>query len=218
MTTSAPATAPAQPAAGEPGRRERKKAATRQALHEAALRLTAERGLARVTVEDIAEAADVAPRTFFNYFPTKEAAVLAELAEVSRELTRRLADRPGDESPLAALTAVLVGWAERTPPEWCGLIRLVRADPHLRAASLSLWEDVQLALSQIVGERTGTDPERDLYPTLLVSAALAAQRAALSCWRQAGNRRPLPDVVREALSALAAGLPPPEARRPGERP
>ena len=59
-----------------PSRRERKKQATRQALHEAAFTLAEERGLTGTTVEAIAERADVAPRTFFNYFTCKEDAVL----------------------------------------------------------------------------------------------------------------------------------------------
>jgi AcrR family transcriptional regulator len=62
--------------AGTVRRRDRKKLATRRALRNATLQLVAERGFANVTIQDITEVADVAPRTFFNYFPSKESAVI----------------------------------------------------------------------------------------------------------------------------------------------
>ena len=80
------------------GRRDRKKQATRRALRNAALQLVAERGFAHVTVEDIAEAADVATRTFFNYFPSKESAVIGadpeRIEEMRASLLRGLTGRP----------------------------------------------------------------------------------------------------------------------------
>src|ERR1700689_2440924 len=90
------------------GRRDRKKQATRRALRNAALDLVAERGFAHVTVEDIAGAADVATRTFFNYFPSKESAVIGADPERAAEVRASLLGRPLGETPLEALRAVTV--------------------------------------------------------------------------------------------------------------
>src|SRR3712207_5762280 len=88
------------------GLRERKKLATRTALHEAALRLVAERGLDGVSVDDIAERADVSPRTFFNYFPSKDDAVLGLDTTAAERQAEAVRARPAGEPPLDALRAV----------------------------------------------------------------------------------------------------------------
>jgi len=109
----------------EIGRRDRKKHATRQALRNAALQLVAERGFAHVTVEDIAEAADVATRTFFNYFPSKESAVIGADPDRVVQLKSSLLARPLQESPLEAVGSVLVEYAATIEQELasCGRIR-----------------------------------------------------------------------------------------------
>src|SRR5699024_9663967 len=89
------------------GRRERKKMATRRTIRVAALDLALERGLENLTVEAISEAADVSPRTFFNYFPSKEDALVTDAAGLGEALAPRIVDRPADESPLHALRAVV---------------------------------------------------------------------------------------------------------------
>ena len=86
-----------------PGLRERKKAATRAALHEAAVRLAAEHGFDRLTVEAIADAAGVSRRTFSNYFSGKEEALFHGDAERLRRLLELLAEQPADELPWTAL-------------------------------------------------------------------------------------------------------------------
>src|SRR5205085_920037 len=89
------------------GRRERKKIETRRALADAALHLAAERGVDRITIEEIADAADVSVRTFFNYFPSKEAAIVAWDRERMAELHAAVRQRPDDEPPLESLRLVL---------------------------------------------------------------------------------------------------------------
>ncbi|HEY3604102.1 MAG TPA: TetR family transcriptional regulator, partial [Sporichthyaceae bacterium] len=89
MTTPVATTVPA--AEPHASLRERKKLATRRSLRRAALDLVTERGFAHVTVEDIAAAADVSPRTFFNYFPTKEAALFGADPDRITALRERIA-------------------------------------------------------------------------------------------------------------------------------
>src|SRR4051794_41797661 len=94
---------------GEPlGLRERKKRATRQALHGAALRLVAERGFDDVPIEDIAAAADVSPRTFFNYFGSKEDVIVNPDPDRVERLRGLLAEHTADEPPLDVLESVLI--------------------------------------------------------------------------------------------------------------
>src|SRR3954452_2536083 len=88
------------------GLRERKKLATRLALHRAALELVAERGLEHVSVDDIAARADVSPRTFFNYFSSKDDAVLGLDPDAMQRQVTELRARPAEEPPVEALRAV----------------------------------------------------------------------------------------------------------------
>jgi AcrR family transcriptional regulator len=98
----------------QPGRREQHKAATRQALQGAALRMFERRGYAATTVRDIASAAGVTERTFFRYFPSKEDLVLGEILDLIPVLQDHVRARPADESPYTAvLGALLAITAER---------------------------------------------------------------------------------------------------------
>src|SRR3954471_23045141 len=91
------------------GLRERKKRATRQALHSAALRLIADRGFDAVTIDDIATAADVSPRTFFNYFGSKEDVIVnPDPDRVERLRTALARHTSAEEQPLDVLESVLL--------------------------------------------------------------------------------------------------------------
>ncbi|NNN00541.1 MAG: TetR family transcriptional regulator, partial [Acidimicrobiaceae bacterium] len=91
----------------EVGRRERKRLKTHDELRRAALELSAERGLAKVTVEDIAEAADVSLRTFYDHFPSKEDAIVGFDESRVEHLRMALLERPEEEAPLESLRYVL---------------------------------------------------------------------------------------------------------------
>jgi AcrR family transcriptional regulator len=195
-----------------PGRRQRKKLQTRRALQAAALRLALERGARDVTIEEIADAADVSPRTFFNYFSSKEEALVArdpdEVARVRGALAARLAVEP----PLAALRGVLrelAGHLSERREEWLAHLSVVRSDPHVLAAHLAGWAELERELAAAVAERTDTDAERDLYPRLVVGAAVGAMRVAAMRWRDGDGGEPLEDLIDEAFDALGAGLPAP---------
>lgn len=204
----------------ELGRRDRKKLATYQSLRSAALRLVAERGLHQVTVEDIAEAADVSVRTFFNHFPSKEDAIVGLDPEWVVQLREALIARPAEEPPLVALRAVLGEMAspmvERSE-EWPLRMQVVRASPALLPRLLASFATFERALVEVVASRTGTDPDRDLYPVLTTAVAVGAFRAALASWRGSSGARSLPKLLDAAFSQVAAGLPAPDVAEKSTR-
>src|SRR6478735_7501972 len=182
--------------------RERKKLATRRSLRRAALDLVAERGFAHVTIEDIAAAADVSPRTFFNYFPSKEAALFGtdpELIPVLRERMIMVSDARTVADELGALGGDPVDWLRR--------MKGAHADSQLRAARAAQMAMVERAIAEGLAERLDTDPERDPYPSLLAATAAGAFRASLSFWAGLGGTVPLEHLIDQAFRALADGLP-----------
>ncbi|MEI4271225.1 TetR family transcriptional regulator [Klenkia sp. LSe6-5] len=195
------------------GLRERKKAATRAALHRAALELVAVRGLDGVVVDDIAEVVGVSPRTFFNYFSTKDEAVLGFDADELGELAAQVAARPAEESPVQAVRAVARTQAEGMAGDvdlWRLRMRVVDTHPVLLARLMAAFGHSEQAMAAVVAGRTGGDPH-DLYPQLLAGAAAAALRSALHHWLTTDFAAELPALVDEAWTSLAAGLPVPSA-------
>jgi AcrR family transcriptional regulator len=197
--------------------RERKKLATRHELRRVALQLVAERGFSNVTVEEIAEAANVSPRTFFNYFPSKEAVLFGagpDRAAATREAIVR--QSPG-EPVLTVLRSVMASQAREVaaeftelggdPVDWLSRMRAARTDPQLRAAHAAQMAAVERTMAEAIAERLGTDLERDPYPGLLAAMATGVFRSSMTFWGASGGTVPLDHLVDLAFRALADGLP-----------
>jgi AcrR family transcriptional regulator len=192
-----------------PSHRERKKLATRRAIHTAALELVESHGLAGATVEAIAEQAGVAPRTFWSYFSSKEEAVLDHDPDRAERLRLALLARPPDEDALASLQRVLEEDLTGRVTDRAQALRigdLVRQEPALRAAVSVTFERVEQALVSAIAERTRQNPERDLYPGLVVSAACVACKVALLKWTGLPGRPGLQTLLEEAFRQLGSGL------------
>ena len=198
------------------GRRERKKLATHRALATAARELALERGLDGVTVEEIADAADVSVRTFFNYFSCKEEALVGIDPGVLDELGAQLVDRPADEGPLEAVRAVLSSGVDDVAEavrRWSLRTELVARHPALLPRHLAGLAEIEDALVRALAARLGTDRRRDPFPAVVVAAAMATLRSVISWWEEAGRPGSLDAAVDRAFATLAAGLPAPRRRR-----
>lgn len=189
------------------GLRERKKRQRRRRIEEVALDLFEQRGFGDTTIDDIAEAADIAPRTFFSYFSTKEDVVLADYADRLARIIDRLDVRPIDEPPWSALRSAFASVAADYEAERPALVRrfeIMRVNPSVLARSLQLqvgWEE-----SVTEALRARTNDLDDLDTRLTAAAALAAMRSALGHWMATGHGAPLPTLFTACFDRLGAGL------------
>ncbi|NDZ80683.1 TetR family transcriptional regulator [Streptomyces sp. SID10853] len=205
--TTATASATPAPAAAPLGRRERKKAATRQAVADAALRLFLERGYDDVGIREIADAADVSTTTLFKHFPVKEALVFDEDADQEARLLAAVRERPRGRSIPAALREhalhhrrAAAGADDRFAP----FFDLVNSTPALRDYVQSMWLRHSRALALVIAEESGL-PADDPACAALAHFALEAPHAARGHDdpRQAITRAF--DLLENGWHAVAAG-------------
>ncbi|MGW4485818.1 acyl-CoA-like ligand-binding transcription factor [Amycolatopsis sp. NPDC004368] len=196
-----------------PSLRDRRRQETRTAISWAAIRLTVERGLAHVTIEDIATEAGVSPRTVNNYFSSKAEAIAARHHDRARDIADLLRARPADE-PLwtaiteAALTRFAADGGRSTPdPQWTQGLQLMVAEPALQGEFQKAHVAAEIALAQAIADRTGTDADHDLYPVLVATAAGGAIRAAMAHWARGDRPGSFSDVLRAAFGAVTVSLP-----------
>ncbi|MEV0372142.1 TetR family transcriptional regulator [Streptomyces sp. NPDC050636] len=172
-------TRPTTPTTPATGRRERKKAQTRQALADAALRLFLERGYDHVGVKDVADAADVSVTTLFKHFPSKEALVFDRETEHGADLVAAVRDREPGRSVLDGLHAHLRGLlvTVHEAAEFRTFRELVDGTPALSEYAHRMWMRHESALAEAIAEETGTTAD-DVTVRALAHYALVAPRLA----------------------------------------
>lgn len=192
-----------------PGLRERKKQRTRLEIERAALDLFEERGFDGTTIDDIAAAADIAPRTFFHYFPSKEDVVLADYRIRLDQIVGALKASTAGETPWPALRDAFLSVGadyEAEREELLRRFRIIQTTPSVAARNLLVqasWED---ALTDAVSEWLGLADRDDIRPRLMAGAALAAMRASLRRWLTDGGHSRLPDHIVSCFDLLGRGL------------
>ena len=191
----------------ELGLRERKKLERRHCIEAAAIDLFEANGFDGTTIEDIAAKADIAPRTFFYYFATKEDVVLADYTARLNLIIDKLGQQPEEIGCWAALRASFRVVASNYSAQRDQLVRrfdIMVENPSVYARSLHLqagWED---ALAEVLAERVGTN--NDIEARLMAAAALACMRSSLQHWLRTGHETPLPELIQDCFDRLATGL------------
>jgi len=186
-------------------RRQRKKARTRRELVEAAVRLIGERGFEGTTIEDITDAADVSPRTFFRYFASKEEVLFSEHPQNVDDLRKQLASCPDGEPLLVSVQKAMLTLADRFQANrdfHLMRIRLTRESQAVAACGLRIQQDWVRIISRSLAQRLGVDVRRDLRPTLIAGTANAAIRSALTRWEASGGREDLRELTSRAFRLL----------------
>jgi AcrR family transcriptional regulator len=188
------------------GLRERKKARTRRALQEAALRLIREQGYDATTVDQIAAAADVSPATFFRYFPTKEDVIIED--EYDPLLIQRWHELSPTGSPIRRVRAVIRStFSELTQSDIDAILertQLMYSVPQIKARVWDNWLRTQHIFDELVAEQLGTTPT-DLRVRTITGAMMGAIMSIFEIW-VADPSQDLVEMFDSSLALLEEGL------------
>ena len=197
-----------------PGLRERKKAATRKAIHDGAIRLFGEQGFAGTTIDQIAEAADVSRATVFHYFPTKESIVFGDAPQAIAALAALLEDAPEVVPAVREWLRGLTGWIE---PDLQLQRRLAREVPDIAAHRLRMLDGIEDVVAEaLTGELgAGTELAARLAAAALIAGFDVVEDAAVERMASAGRALEPAEIdalldravafARAGIAALRAG-------------
>lgn len=191
------------------GLRERKKAATKAALSEAALRLAVEKGgIEAVTADEIAAQAGVSTRTFHNYFPSKEAALLYDFHQTTARLLTNLRERARHQPIWDAVrdAAIDMHFDEHFDLDTMRCReQLIHSSPSLIKEQSGQFMELFAEAIDIVAESTGCGAD-DLYPRLLLGGALVTIKSSTEHWLADPGDRTLAEVITEGFAVFERGI------------
>lgn len=194
----------------ELGLRERKRLATRRAIQVAAVRLVAENGLDRLTVDEIGRVADISPRTFFNYFPTKEAAIVGDAPSLPEEPIMA-AFVEGTGRLLDDLGVLFTEAIERAAAdhELTQLRRaIIKQNPQLFAMRIASMHEFQRDIEGVVLRRLrheqpeAEQAELESRANLITHVAVGAMRHAWLQWSNDGEAGDLSARLSDSFAML----------------
>ncbi|GAA3294417.1 TetR family transcriptional regulator [Dactylosporangium vinaceum] len=190
-----------------PGLRERKKQKTRWAIQEHAVRLFVQQGYDATTVEQIAEAAEISPSTFFRYFKTKEDVIIQD--RYDELMAEQIRTAPAELSPLEVLRRAFArsfqAISDEEADQALQRARLQLSVPALRMRALDNLQDSIRYLAAPLAERLGR-PADDFRCQAYVGACVGALMNALMAWvREGGDAKQALALINEAISVLEEG-------------
>jgi AcrR family transcriptional regulator len=190
-----------------PGLRERKKQQTRETIERVALELFAERGYDDTTLAEIAEAADISPRTIFSYFQSKEDILFCGEPSYVEKVGEILEQRPPGATTIDALRDFI---ASLPPPDEQMMLRkkVVAANPELQMRFRAHIGQLEGVLTDSIAKDLGAGPG-DVRPALVaasMTAAFAAVRDRLEAAPDEANHDEVRRILDEVLEFLDGGL------------
>lgn len=185
------------------GLRERKKLKARRELERVAMELFEAKGFDQTTIREIADAADMSPRTFFRYFKSKEEVIFARTSEDVEALKARIRSRPESEAAYVTTRHAIIEWADRlqeSKAEIAARVRLLAAAEALRRRAAQVQKDIAREVAAELGRRRS--PTQAAPEALVASVCVQVIAAAVMEWTITDVDRPLRGIVREAFDRL----------------
>ena len=198
----------------EVGLRERKRLATRRQIQRAVLTLCSARGIDKVTIDEISRCADISPRTFFNYFPSKDSALVGDELELACESDiERFVAGGADSDVMEDLATLLAQSLQNTDSdrEIHELRRLVmKENSYLFTMRMATLRNFEAGLQEIIERRFAADDPRlaadrqalSQRALLFTLVAMAATRHAWRCWAESDESTPLSEWVAKSFREL----------------